>query len=98
MSTDSLEPGPVAAQILAYLSAHPDAQDTVEGIAEWWLLEQRISDTTTAVREALAELVARGMASQHIGRDGRILYAGSRRQKHSAVTPVTQRKRGREKP
>ena len=30
----------VAKAILAYLLEHPDAQDTLAGIAEWWLPEE----------------------------------------------------------
>lgn len=29
-------------EILAYLSEHPDAEDTLAGIAEWWLLKQKV--------------------------------------------------------
>jgi len=29
-------------EILEYLRKHPEASDTLEGIAEWWLLNQRI--------------------------------------------------------
>jgi len=50
----------VVYKILAYLSEHPQAQDTLEGIVEWWLLEQQIKCRTVQVKEALAELVARG--------------------------------------
>ena len=47
--------------ILAYLVDHPKAQDTLEGIVEWWLLEQKITYETARVKEALSELVNRGM-------------------------------------
>jgi len=30
-------------EILAYLADHPDAQDTLAGIFEWWLLERKIT-------------------------------------------------------
>jgi hypothetical protein len=66
--------GPVALQILAYLSAHRDAQDTVVGIAEWWLLEQRIRHVIAEVKKALAELVDHGLALQGTGRNGRVRY------------------------
>jgi len=66
--------GSVALQILAYLSTHRDAQDTVEGIAEWWLLEQRIRHMITEVKQALAELAAQGMVLERTGGDGRVHY------------------------
>lgn len=64
----------VARSVLSYLAAHQDAQDTLEGIVEWWLVEQRIVEQTAAVREALDELVAAGLlvARGHPG--ARALY------------------------
>ncbi len=41
--------------ILGYLAEHPGAQDTLEGIIEWWLLEQEIKRQTGKVKEALTE-------------------------------------------
>ena len=60
--------------ILAYLLAHPAAQDTLEGIAEWWLLRQEVNERTTAVKNALAELVARDWVLERRTVDGRVLY------------------------
>jgi hypothetical protein len=37
---------------------HPQAQDTVEGIVEWWLLEQHIKRGKRQVKAALAQLLA----------------------------------------
>jgi hypothetical protein len=51
----------VAHDILAYLIEHPDAQDTVQGIVKWWLLEQTIRYQTTRVKRALAYLVEKGL-------------------------------------
>lgn len=61
-------------EILAYLVEHPEAQDTTEGIVEWWLLEQRIKRQTTKVKTALAELVAMGLVLERKGPDGRVYY------------------------
>jgi len=65
-------------EILAYLAEHPDAHDTLEGIAEWWLLEQEIKRRTAQVKEALAELVAQGLVLERRGRDSRIHYQVNR--------------------
>lgn len=73
-SPPSVRLGPVALQILSYLSTHPNAQDTVEGIAEWWLLEQRIRHVSRHVKQALAELVAQGMVLERTGEDARVHY------------------------
>ena len=73
-------PPPIADEILAYLAEHPRAQDTLEGIAEWWLLEQEIKRWTAQVRAALAELVAQGLVLERKGKDGQIHYHLNRRQ------------------
>ena len=51
----------VARQVVRYLDAHPDASDTVEGIARWWLARQRLEDAKEIVRTALDLLVDRGV-------------------------------------
>jgi len=57
-------------QILNYLLDHPSAEDTLEGIAQWWLLEQRIRTALSEVRVALNGLVAEKLllASQRTDR------------------------------
>ena len=64
----------IARDILAYLMGHPGAQDTLEGIAEWWLLEQRIKRQMAVVREALADLVAENLVLKRQGKDSRTHY------------------------
>lgn len=61
-------------EILGYLSNHPAAQDTVEGIAEWWLLERWIRREAGQVEVALEHLVARGKIAKRTGPDGRAHY------------------------
>jgi len=69
----------MAHEILAYLFENPDAQDTLEGIMEWWLLEQKIKRQTAKVKEALAELVAKGLVVERQGKDARTHYRINRR-------------------
>jgi Fe2+ or Zn2+ uptake regulation protein len=45
-------------RILRYLQEHPEAADSLEGIASWWLPQSGQAMSTEAVREALALLVA----------------------------------------
>ncbi len=59
----------IAREILAYLLDHPDAQDTLEGVAEWWLLEQKIKDRIPLVKEALEELVEKGLVVERKAED-----------------------------
>lgn len=69
---------PLADEVLTYLVAHPQAQDTMEGIAEWWLLEQRIRNAVADVEAALSELVAKGFLVARRGADGRTYYGLNR--------------------
>ncbi len=61
---------PLAAEILSYLKDHPDAQDTKEGIVEWWLLHQRAE----SVDSALTELVDQHFLVQFKGADAKMHY------------------------
>ena len=61
-------------EILAYLVDHPKAQDTFEGIVNWWLLERSIKFQEAQVKKALDELVAKGLAIELKGNDSKIRY------------------------
>jgi hypothetical protein len=62
----------LADEILEYLLRYPEAEDTVEGIAEWWMAEQQARWTVDEVREAMKELVAKGVVIETpAGRAGR---------------------------
>jgi hypothetical protein len=50
----------VSREILRYLLRHPEAQDTLEGISEWWLLEETIIRKYAEVEAALTNLVDQG--------------------------------------
>ena len=61
-------------EILAYLVDHPNARDTLEGIVEWWLLERQIKFQTARVKEALSDLVTRGLILEKKGSNSQIHY------------------------
>jgi hypothetical protein len=63
-----------APEILSYLSRHPDAQDTIEGILHWWVLDACIREWTPKIAETVAHLVEAGFLEQKAVGDGRILY------------------------
>lgn len=65
--------------IVDYLSRHPAAEDTLEGVIEWWLLEQRIQQTVLDVKAALDKLVAKNMVREIRRADGRVSYSLPRR-------------------
>lgn len=60
---------------MGYLIDNPDAQDTLEGIVEWWLLEKSIERGTVTVKEALAKLVDRSLILERVGSDSRLRYS-----------------------
>lgn len=60
--------------ILAYLSENPDAGDTLEGIAEWWLRNQMIKFEIQTVSQAVANLIAEGLIVERKGYDSRSIY------------------------
>ncbi len=53
----------IAREILSYLSDHPDAADTIDGIIQWWLLETKIEFQRKLVIDALERLVRGGLVS-----------------------------------
>lgn len=65
---------PLYYEVLSYLYAHPQAQDTVEGIVSWWLMMQRMTQQITKVKAVLAELVSSGFVLERKGPDGRLRY------------------------
>jgi hypothetical protein len=60
--------------ILSYLIEHPDACDTLEGILQWWLLNQTITYQIARVQEVLGELVAGGYLVQNKENNVRLSY------------------------
>jgi hypothetical protein len=85
---------PVMTAILRYLVAHPDAKDTVDGIARWWIAppgddpERRESNLRT-VQEAIDELVARGWIVRRETTRSHIVY-GLDKQHLGSITKVIQ--------
>lgn len=49
-----------ASAISRYLTSRPNACDTVEGIAKWWLVRQRYEDSLVTVQRALDYLESSG--------------------------------------
>ncbi len=51
----------LAQSVLAYLTEHPRAMDSVEGIAQWWIMQQQIRVNITTLTRVLRGLVDRGL-------------------------------------
>jgi hypothetical protein len=73
MGQDASQRDPVCDELLAYLREHPNAMDTLKGIAEWWLPRHRVRVEVERVAEALRILEASGLI-ERIGGDDRPLY------------------------
>ena len=54
----------VAAAIVDYLTERPHAMDTLEGIAEWWLMRQRIRMNVTMLARVVRRLTERGVLEE----------------------------------
>jgi Fe2+ or Zn2+ uptake regulation protein len=74
---NSTEEGPdiaeIADEIFNYLSEHPDAVDSLEGIAKW-LKQQGYSVVLEDIKGALEYLKAPGFIIESHGRNGEALY------------------------
>ena len=82
-------------QILAYLAdaEHSEAQDTLEGIVEWWLLERQIKFQTARVKKALSELVVKGLILEHKGMDSQTHFRINKR-KYKEIQELFKQKVG----
>ena len=67
-------PVPLTDEVLAYLLRYPQAEDTVEGIAEWWLPTGGNRHAVSDVEAALSQLVGAGFLVARQCGGGRIYY------------------------
>jgi hypothetical protein len=70
----------IAQEIHDYLSAHPNAVDSLEGVVKWWLTRQRFESATDSVQKALDYLVAGGLVSKKVIASGRVVYVSAKQQ------------------
>src|SRR5215510_1404482 len=73
-SPDQMEKEQLASEILQYLIDNPNAQDTLDGIVTWWLLERTIRRRTVLVKEVLDNLVADRLVIAQKGADSQTHY------------------------
>ncbi len=74
----SKEISDVEYEILTYMAKHPDAQDTLEGIVQWWLLERNIEHQSALVKKILSDLARKGLILENRNRDERLRYQVNR--------------------
>jgi hypothetical protein len=58
---------------------------------QWWLLERKIKSQTAQVKEALAELVSKGLVLENKGRDARTHSRINRRKRVEIQALLKQR-------
>lgn len=58
-----------------YLLVRPNASETVDGVAKWWLLRQRYQDSRQLVQKALDFLLIEGFVVKTVMPDGKVLYS-----------------------
>lgn len=57
-----------------YLKKNPDAGDTLEGIAKWWLESEKINKSVEEVAKAIDALIKKGLITRYKGKSGTSLY------------------------
>lgn len=73
MASQRVKVETVAKDIKEYFRVHPNAGDTVEGIANWWIANQRLKNSTLLVHRALEFLVQQGELQKRVF-NGREIY------------------------
>ena len=81
----------IAYEILRYLVDNPKAEDTLEGIVTWWLMERTIKQQTLSVQRTLAMLVADRLLIAHTGGDSQTYYKINRRQRKRIISLLRQK-------
>jgi hypothetical protein len=65
----------IATEIMTYLNQRPMASDSLEGIAQWWLVQQAIAKNVELVGQALELLVTEGKVLQRKNTSNRVTYS-----------------------
>jgi hypothetical protein len=58
---DTAEARDIAREILRYLEKYPEAKDTVDGIARWWLRREESERLRRDVERAVSLLLSQGL-------------------------------------
>jgi len=77
-------------KILAYLIDNPDAQDTLKGIVDWWLLQQDLRWNVTLIRKAVDKLIHKGFLLERLG-NGRTKYYQVNRARLPEISALIQK-------
>jgi hypothetical protein len=66
----------VAATVEHYVTAHPNASDTLAGIHRWWLVNISFEEDTALLEAAVERLVERGVMTRRPLADGTVVFSG----------------------
>ena len=61
--------------IILYLADHPSANDTLQGVMQWWLFAEGIAWSRAQIEEALVQGVEEGWILETRGGDGQVRYS-----------------------
>ncbi len=64
--------------VLRYLAEHPDAMDTLDGIAEWWVTREQLRVDMQRLTKVLGELTRSGILEETGSGNGRIYHLATR--------------------
>lgn len=64
----------LADEIAAYLRGRGQVADTLEGIARWWIMRQRLQEGQRKVAQAMVYLCIQGLVTTRKLPDGVVLY------------------------
>ncbi len=65
-------------RILSYLAEHPQAADTIDGIAQWWLQDPPLQPGDGRLQEALNDLTAQSLILASRAANGHVSYSMNR--------------------
>jgi hypothetical protein len=85
--------GRVEQEILEYFVRHPEAADTLDGVARWRLLDEAIHRSVEETEAALLSLVAQGLLCETRHPGGAAIFSLDRRASSRARTLAGARKR-----
>ena len=75
-------------EILQYLVDHPNAQDTLNGVVNWWLLGRTIKPRTALVEEVLNKLVADRLVIAQHGSDSQTTFKLNIRKRKQIIANI----------
>ncbi len=65
----------IAGEIMAYLEKRPMASDSLDGISNWWLVQQAIVKNISKVEQALEKLISEGKISKTMNTSQNAIYS-----------------------